>query len=68
MSEALLRDVAARAIALAMERGATDAECTLAEGDEFSATVRLGEVETLKEAGSRAAGLRVLIEIGRAHV
>jgi len=61
MSEALLRDVAARAIALAMERGATDAECTLAEGDEFSATVRLGEVETLKEAGSRAAGLRVLI-------
>lgn len=61
MSEALLRDVAVRAIALAMERGATDAECTLAEGDEFSATVRLGEVETLKEAGSRAAGLRVLI-------
>jgi PmbA protein len=61
MSEAILRDVASLAIRLAAERGATDAECTIAEGDEFSATVRLGEVETLKEAGSRAAGLRVLI-------
>jgi len=61
MSEALLRDVASLAIRLAAERGATDAECTIAEGDEFSATVRLGEVETLKEAGSRAAGLRVLL-------
>ena len=61
MSEALLRGVASLAIRLAAERGATDAECTIAEGDEFSATVRLGEVETLKEAGSRAAGLRVLL-------
>jgi PmbA protein len=61
MSEALLRDVASLAIRLAAERGATDAECTISEGDEFSATVRLGEVETLKEAGSRAAGLRVLL-------
>lgn len=61
MSEAILRDAASLAIRLAAERGATDAECTIAEGDEFSATVRLGEVETLKEAGSRAAGLRVLI-------
>lgn len=61
MSEALLRGVASLAIRLAMERGATDAECTIAEGDEFSATVRLGEVETLKKAGSRAAGLRVLL-------
>lgn len=61
MSEELLRGVAARAVALAIERGATGAECTLADGDEFSATVRLGEVETLKEAGSRAAGLRVLL-------
>ncbi len=61
MSESILREAAALAIRLAAERGATASECTLAEGDEFSATVRLGEVETLKEAGSRAAGLRVLI-------
>ena len=44
----------------ALAAGATDAECTVSEGDEFSANVRLREVETLKEAGSRAAGLRIL--------
>ena len=38
--------------------GATDAECTISEGDEFSANVRMREVESLKEAGSRGAGLR----------
>ena len=31
------------------------------EGDEFSVTVRMGEVETLKESGSRALGLRVFL-------
>ncbi len=44
----------------ALAAGAIDAECTVSEGDEFSANVRLREVETLKEAGSRAAGLRIL--------
>src|SRR5271156_3599121 len=29
------------------------------EADEFSTTVRLGQVETLKESGSRAIGVRV---------
>lgn len=29
------------------------------EGDEFSVSVRMGEVETLKESGSRGLGLRV---------
>ena len=32
------------------------------EGDEFSTRVRLGQVETLKESGSRAVGLRVFID------
>ena len=45
----------------AREAGATDAECTISNGEEFSATVRMGELETLKEAGSRGAGVRVLI-------
>ena len=31
------------------------------EGEEFSALVRLGQVETLKESGSRAVGLRVFV-------
>ncbi len=54
-------DLAQQAIRLALEGGATGAECTIAEGDEFSASVRMRELETLKEAGSRVAGLRVLI-------
>ncbi len=56
-----LPEIAQKAVRQALERGATDAECTISEGQEFSANVRLGEVETLKEAGSRGAGLRVLI-------
>jgi PmbA protein len=56
-----LLDLAQEAIRLALDAGATAAECTIAEGDEFSANVRMRELETLKEAGSRAAGLRVLI-------
>src|SRR5947209_13921961 len=54
-------DRAQKAIRLALEHGATAAECTIAEGDEFTANVRMRQLETLKEAGSRAAGLRVLI-------
>jgi PmbA protein len=53
----LAQDVVRRAQAL----GATDAECTIAEGEEFSANVRMREIENLKEAGSRGAGLRILI-------
>ncbi|MGC9947155.1 MAG: TldD/PmbA family protein [Bryobacteraceae bacterium] len=52
--------MAAEIVRQALAAGATDAECTIGEGDEFSANVRLREVETLKEAGSRAAGLRIL--------
>src|SRR3974390_246682 len=55
-----LEQIAADAVARAQAAGATDAECTIAEGDEFSANVRMRELENLKEAGSRAAGLRIL--------
>ncbi|MBY0504385.1 MAG: TldD/PmbA family protein [Bryobacteraceae bacterium] len=48
-------------VRLALELGATDAECTLAEGEEFSVSVRLGDIEKLQEAASRSAGLRVLV-------
>jgi PmbA protein len=63
------QELAAQAVRLALDRGATDAECTLAEGEEFSAHVRMRELETLKDAGSRRAGLRVLIgkRVGSAH-
>ena len=56
-----LADLAQGVVKRALAAGATDAECTIAEGDEFSANVRMREVESLKEAGSRGAGLRILI-------
>ncbi len=55
--ESLVTDV----VALAVKAGASDAEAVAREGDEFSVNVRLGEVETLKESGSRALGLRVFL-------
>lgn len=55
-----LSEIATSAIALARELGATDSECTISEGSQFETVVRLGEVENIKDAGSRAAGIRVL--------
>jgi PmbA protein len=54
-------ELASKAVRLALDRGASDAECTLSEGEEFSASVRMRSLETLKDAGSRGAGLRVLL-------
>jgi PmbA protein len=56
-----LKQLASDVLAKALKAGATDAEAVVYEGDEFSALVRLGQVETLKESGSRAVGLRVFI-------
>lgn len=62
-------DLAAQVLESARRSGATGAECTIAEGEEFTVQVRLGEVENLKEAGSRAAGIRVLLghQVGSAY-
>ena len=54
-----LREVAQDIVRRAMAGGATAAECVVREGDEFSTLVRLGQVETLKESGSRSIGVRV---------
>jgi PmbA protein len=54
-----LRNLAQNIVRRAMKGGATAAECVLREGDEFSTLVRLGQVETLKESGSKAIGVRV---------
>lgn len=56
-----LKEVATEAVRLAVRQGATAAEVVAAEGTEFSTTVRLGQVETLKEAGSKAVGIRVFV-------
>jgi PmbA protein len=56
-----LKQLATDVVAKARKAGATDAEAVVYEGDEFSALVRLGQVETLKESGSRAIGLRIFV-------
>lgn len=56
-----LEQIAADAVQQALRGGASGAECTISEGEEFSVGVRMREIENLKEAGSRGAGIRVLI-------
>jgi PmbA protein len=56
-----LESLAAEVVALAVQGGASDAESVAREGDEFSVNVRMGQVETLKESGSRGLGLRVFL-------
>ncbi len=56
-----LDSLAADVVALATKAGASDAEAVVREGDEFSVTVRMGEIETLKDSGSRGLGLRVFL-------
>jgi PmbA protein len=61
LSQNHLLELAADVVKRSLAAGATDAECTIAEGEEFSANVRMRELENLKEAGSRGAGVRILI-------
>jgi PmbA protein len=58
-TETDLKELATDVVRRAMSGGATAAECVVREGDEFSTVIRLGQVETLKESGSRAIGVRV---------
>src|SRR5947209_9258444 len=58
-TETDLKSLAQEIVRRAMQHGASAAECVIREGDEFSTLVRLGQVETLKESGSRAIGVRV---------
>lgn len=55
------RDLATELVGEARKAGADAADVLVAEGTEFSVTVRKGEIETLKEAGSKALGLRVFV-------
>jgi PmbA protein len=56
-----LSELAAQVVQIARDAGAAEAECTIEQGEEFSAGVRLGELETLKQASSQGAGLRILV-------
>jgi PmbA protein len=61
LTENHLLELANDVVKRALTAGATDAECTIAEGEEFTANVRMRELENLTEAGSRGAGLRILV-------
>jgi PmbA protein len=52
--EQIARDLVTRA----MRAGATAADVIVREGEEFSAVIRMRHIESLKEAASRALGLR----------
>jgi PmbA protein len=56
-----LRDLAQDLLRRARAFGADAADVLVAEGTDFSVTVRKGEVETLKDAGSKALGVRVFV-------
>ena len=53
-------DLASDIVARARKQGADEAECVVREGSQFSVNVRLGEVDQVKDSGSKAIGLRVL--------
>jgi PmbA protein len=55
------RDLATELLRIARAAGADAADVLVAEGTEFSVTVRKAEVETLTEAGSKALGVRVFV-------
>jgi len=58
-SSSNLSEIASDAVHRAIQGGATAAEAVATDGSEFSTVVRLGDVETLKESGSKAIGVRV---------
>ena len=59
--EQQLEQIAAELVGRAMRAGATAADATVLESDEFSTALRLGEIEKLKEAASKALGLRIFL-------
>src|SRR5499427_3555734 len=56
-----LQNIALRVIERAKTNGASAADAMIREDDTFSVTVRMGEIEILKEAISRSLMLRVFI-------
>ncbi|MFZ0488134.1 MAG: DNA gyrase modulator, partial [Arenicellales bacterium] len=54
-----LRELAGDALALARRRGASEAEVAVDESDGFSATVRLGEVETVEHNRDKSLAVTV---------
>src|ERR1700754_524880 len=62
------KETAQRLAAEAVRRGASAAEVAFRRRQEFSVSVRLGDVEKIKEAIDQGMGLRVLIDGRQASV
>jgi PmbA protein len=56
-----LEQFASELVERAVRAGASAADAVVREADEFSTTVRLGKIESLKEAASKALGLRAFV-------
>jgi len=63
MSEAQLEQIAVELVGRATRAGATAADAVVHEFEEFSTTLRLGKIESLKEAASKALGLRLFLGV-----
>jgi PmbA protein len=61
MPENPIEQLAAQLADRAVGAGATAADVVVREAEEFSTTLRLGKLESLKEAASKALGLRVFL-------
>jgi len=61
MPESSVEQIAAGLAEQAMRAGATAADVLVREADEFSTALRLGKIESLKEAATKALGLRLFI-------
>jgi PmbA protein len=55
-----LRGLAEKLVAFGRKNGADEMEVTIGEGFEFSVDVRMKEIESLTEAGSKALSLKVI--------
>lgn len=60
MTDSQLERIATELVEQATRAGASAANMVVREADEFSTVLRLGKIESLKEAASKALGLRVL--------
>lgn len=63
MTKTHLEEIATELVERATRTGATAADSVVREADEFSTCVRLGKIESLKEAESKALGLRVFLGV-----
>ncbi len=66
MPEKQLEQLATEMIDRTMKAGATAGDVVVSEADEFSTAIRLGKIESLKEAASKGIGLRIFVGIRNA--